>query len=72
MPVCISDRSAPDLGYDIDILALHDALLECPGETLSNLCFIAIAVCAVDQAVARLQGVIDALCDFSGSGLPRA
>lgn len=61
----------PDLGDDKDVLAL-DALGERRLQTLADLVLVAIAVGAVDEAVAVGDGVLDGGGDLTGGGLPGA
>lgn len=61
----------PRLGHDDDILSL-DARRKRLLETLADLVLVAIAVGAVDEAVAALEGVGDGLLDLTGIGFPGA
>lgn len=65
-------RNSPDFAHDKDILALDDALVEGALEALAHFGLVAVAVRAVNQAVAHLEGVVDAFGDFAWRGLPSA
>jgi hypothetical protein len=60
---------APQLRGNKHILPLH-AGIEGLFQALSNLVFIAIAVCAINVFVSVLQRIGDGFLDFARSGLP--
>lgn len=62
----------PDLGHDENVLSLDNALLDGPRQALPDLGLVAVAVRAVEQAVADLERVVDALGDDTRGRLPCA
>lgn len=62
---------SPDLGHDKDVLALH-ARVEGLLQTLAHLVLVAVAVGAINQLVAILQGVGDGRLDLAFLALPGA
>lgn len=62
---------SPDLGHDKDVLAL-DAGVEGGLEALANLVLVSVAVGAINERVAVLEGVFDGSLDLAGLGLPGA
>lgn len=62
----------PDLADDEDLLALGDARGEGLLEGLADLVLVAVAVGAVDELVALLEGCGDGLLDLAGLALPGA
>lgn len=63
----------PQLGGEEDVLALQAGDL-CKGllDALAGLLLVAVDLGEVDVAVADLEGLVDALADFAGGGLPGA
>ena len=47
----------PKLGGDENILALHKAILDGALDTLTSFLLILVVVCAVEESVARLDGL---------------
>lgn len=64
--------SSPDLADDEDVLALGGAAGEGLLETLADLVLVGVAVGAVDELVAVLEGVGDGGLDLAGLTLPGA
>lgn len=62
----------PNFGHDKDILTLHNALLDGFCKTLANFGFVAVAVCAVEQTVSNLEGVVDTFSYDAWGSLPCA
>jgi hypothetical protein len=60
---------APELGRYEDILPL-DTGIKCLLQTLTNLVFVAIAVCAIDMRVSVLEGTGNGFLDLSRCRLP--
>jgi hypothetical protein len=52
-------EGVPELGDDEQVLALHDALVNRTLDTLASLDLVAVVACAVKEAVAGLDGVVD-------------
>jgi hypothetical protein len=52
-------EGVPELGNDEQVLALHDALIDRTLDTLASLDLVAVVACAVKEAVAGLDGVVD-------------
>lgn len=65
-------KNIPDLGHYKHVLALYDALLDGPRQALPDLHLVSVAVRAVEQAVADLEGVVNAFGDDARGGLPGA
>jgi hypothetical protein len=49
----------PELGNNEQVLALHDTLVDRALDTLASLDLVAVVACAVKEAVAGLDGVVD-------------
>lgn len=62
----------PNFGNDKYIFTLYDALLDSLCQTLPDFGFVAVAVCAVEQTVADLEGMVDTFSYNTWSSLPCA
>lgn len=68
----LQSANAPELAGNEDLLTRNDALLDRARESFSTLLLVSIVRRSIQEAVARLERVVDRVGSFGGRDLVRA